>query len=134
MSKSDADLSGCILLTDDEKTIEKKIKRAVTDSGSQVAAAADKPAVTNLLVIMSVISGKPIEELEQKYAGKGYGVFKDDLAHEVLRELRPIQHTHAQLMKPGNDQIDKALEHGWWRASELANAKLGQVKELLGLI
>ncbi|MDB5178927.1 MAG: tryptophanyl-tRNA synthetase [Patescibacteria group bacterium] len=134
MSKSDADLSGCILLEDDEKVIRKKIMRAVTDSGSQVAAAADKPAVTNLLVIMSVLSGKPIDELEQKYAGRGYGDFKEDLAELVVRTLKPLQRTYTQLMKPGNDQIDKALEHGWWRASELANAKLGQVKELLGLM
>jgi len=134
MSKSDADLSGCILLEDDEKDIRKKIMRAVTDSGSQVAAAADKPAVTNLLVIMSVLEGKPIPELEQKYAGKGYGEFKQDLADLVVRKLQPLQHDFERLMKPGNDKIDKALEHGWWRASELANAKLGQVKELLGLM
>jgi tryptophanyl-tRNA synthetase len=80
MSKSDADDSGNILLVDDEKTIEKKILRAVTDSGSQVASGADKPALTNLLVIMSVLTSKPIEELEQKYAGRGYGDFKKDLA------------------------------------------------------
>jgi hypothetical protein len=48
--------------------------------------------------------------------------------------LKPLQHTHKQLMEEGNDKIDKALEHGWWRASELANAKLGQVKEVLGLL
>jgi tryptophanyl-tRNA synthetase len=134
MSKSDADLSGCILLDDDEKTIEKKIMRAVTDSGSQVASGPDKPALTNLLVIMSVMTGKPILELEEKYAGSGYGVFKQDLAEVVVHTLRPLQRLHAQLMKEGNERIDKALEHGWWRASELANAKLGQVKELLGLL
>jgi tryptophanyl-tRNA synthetase len=134
MSKSDADDSGNILLTDDEKVIEKKIKRAVTDSGSQVSAGPDKPALTNMLVIMSVMSGKTVEELEQKYVGKGYGAFKDDLAELVVGTIKPLQHTHQQLMKDGNDKIDKALEHGWWRASELANAKLGQVKEVLGLL
>jgi tryptophanyl-tRNA synthetase len=134
MSKSDQDNSGNILLSDDEKLIEKKIKRAVTDSGSQVATGADKPAVTNLLVIMSILSNMPVAELEQKYAGRGYGEFKDDLAELVVRTLRPIQHKHKQLMQEGNEKIDKALEHGWWRASELANAKLVQVKETLGLI
>jgi tryptophanyl-tRNA synthetase len=134
MSKSDQDNSGSILLSDEEKVIEKKIKRAVTDSGSQVSAGPDKPAVTNLLVIMSVLSGAPVAELEQKYAGRGYGEFKDDLADLVVKTLKPIQHKHKQLMADGNEKIDKALEHGWWRASELANAKLGQVKEILGLI
>ena len=134
MSKSDADLSGCILLEDDEKTIEHKIMRAVTDSGSQVVAGPDKPALTNLLVIYSVITGKSIGEIQQKYVGKGYGDFKKDLAHVVVGALKPLQHMHQQLMKEGNDEVDKALEHGWWRASELANAKMGQVKEKLGLV
>jgi tryptophanyl-tRNA synthetase len=134
MSKSDTDDSGNILLSDEERTIQKKIARAVTDSGSQVSSGADKPALTNLLVIMSVLTGKPIQELESKYAGRGYGEFKDELADAIIRALEPLQRTHEHLMREGNDKIDKALEHGWWRASELANAKLGQVKELLGLI
>jgi len=134
MSKSDHDDSGNILLHDDEKIIRKKVTRAVTDSGSQVASGADKPALTNLLVIMSVLTEKSIEELESKYAGRGYGEFKDDLADVVVHAIKPLQQTYHQLMKDGNERIDKALEHGWWRASELANAKLAQVKELLGLI
>jgi tryptophanyl-tRNA synthetase len=134
MSKSDKDNSGNIMLADDGKTISKKIMRAVTDSGSQVTSGPDKPAMTNMLVIMSVLTGKSIQELEEKYAGKGYAAFKEDLAELVVKTLKPLQHTHEHLMKDGNDKVDKALEHGWWRASELANAKLGQVKELLGLI
>jgi tryptophanyl-tRNA synthetase len=134
MSKSDVDDSGNILLSDDEKLITKKITRAVTDSGSVVSSGADKPALTNLLVIMSVLTGKPITELEEKYADSGYGDFKVELAEVVVSALKPLQHAHDQLMRDGNDKIDKALEHGWWRASELANAKLAQVKEVLGLL
>jgi tryptophanyl-tRNA synthetase len=134
MSKSDLDDSGNILLGDDEKLIEKKIMRAVTDSGSSVEAGPDKPALTNLLVIMSTLTDKSVAELEEKYAGHGYGQFKQDLAETVVKTLRPLQHTHQQLMREGNDKIEKALEHGWWRASELANAKLAQVKEVLGLL
>jgi tryptophanyl-tRNA synthetase len=134
MSKSDDDLSGCILLEDDEKTIERKVMRAVTDSGSQVVSGPDKPALTNLLVIYSVITGKTVEEIEKRYVGKGYGDFKKDLAHVVVGALKPLQHLHQQFMKEGNDKTDKALEHGWWRASELANAKMAQVKEKLGLV
>jgi tryptophanyl-tRNA synthetase len=134
MSKSDEDDGGTIYLTDDPKLIEKKIMRAVTDSGSQVSAAADKPALSNMLIIYSVLSGKTVAQLEEQYVGRGYGDFKRDLAELVVHTLTPLQKTHQQLMKPGNDKIDKALEHGWWRASELANAKLAQVKELLGLL
>ena len=134
MSKSDEDTGGCILLGDEPAVIEKKIMRAVTDSGSQVSGGADKPALSNLLVIFSTLSGKSVASIEEDYAGRGYGEFKQDLAKLVADELAPLQAKHAQLMKPGNDKIDQALEHGWWRASELANAKLAQVKELLGLL
>jgi tryptophanyl-tRNA synthetase len=133
MSKSDADESGNIYLTDDPKTIEKKVLRAVTDSGSQVEAGPDKPALTNLLVIHALLSGKSVDQIQQQFAGQGYGDFKQDLAEVVVKELEPLQRAHAALMKPGNTKIDEALEHGWWRASELANAKLGVVKDRLGL-
>jgi len=134
MSKSDQDDSGNILLSDNEAVIEKKIMRAVTDSGSQVATGPDKPALTNLLVIMSVLTDKPVAELEEKFAGKGYGDFKRELAEVVVKSVRPLRTAHDQLMKEGNDKIEKTLEHGWWRASELANAKLAQVKEAIGLL
>jgi tryptophanyl-tRNA synthetase len=134
MSKSDEDDSGNILLNDSDEMIAKKLTRAVTDSGSAVTAGPDKPALTNLLAIMSVITAKPVAELELKYAGKGYGDFKQDLAHEVVRTLKPLKHAHEALMDESNDKVTKALEHGWWRASEVANAKLGKVKELLGLL
>lgn len=134
MSKSDADESGNIYLYDDAKTIERKVMRAVTDSGSQVEAGADKPAVTNLLVIMSLLVGKSIEQLEQDYSGRGYGDFKADLAKAIIKELEPLQKTHASLLKGPGTKIDQTLEHGWWRASELANAKLGAIKEQLGLV
>jgi len=134
MSKSDEDTGGCILLSDEPAVIVKKIMRAVTDSGSQISGGADKPALSNLLVIYSTLSGKTVASIEEDYAGRGYGEFKKDLAKVVADELAPLQAKHAQLMKPGNDKIDQALEHGWWRASELANAKLAQVKELLGLL
>ncbi len=134
MSKSDLDDSGNILLDDDEKTIEKKILKAVTDSGSAVATGADKPALTNMLVIMSVLGGKSIEDLELQYAGRGYGEFKQDLADLVVHTIKPLRKVHDQYMKEGSDKIDSALKHGWWRASELANAKLSRVKDKLGLL
>ncbi len=134
MSKSDTDDSGNILLKDDAKTIEKKILRAVTDSGSVVAAGADKPALTNLLVIMSVLTAESIGELEEKYAGTGYGAFKQDLAKVVVRTLEPLQATYTELMNAGNDKIDEVLERGRLRASELADAKVVRVKSTLGLL
>lgn len=137
MSKSDVEDGGNIYLTDDSATIEKKIMKAVTDSGSVVAGGSDKPAMTNLLVIFSELSGKPVFEIEERYADKGYGDFKKDLASLVVSVLEPIQKQHDHIMNADSkdkSHIDQALEHGWWRASELSNAKLSEVKEKLGLV
>ncbi len=134
MSKSDLDDSGNILLGEDPKLTQKKVMRAVTDSGSSVASGADKPALTNLLVIMSVLGGKSVPELEQAYAGRGYGEFKGDLAELVEESLRPLKERYVDLMQPGNRRIDEELERGRKRASELANAKLAEVKRVLGLL
>ncbi|HSX01711.1 MAG TPA: tryptophan--tRNA ligase [Candidatus Saccharimonadia bacterium] len=134
MSKSDDDLSGCILLMDDNATIERKIKRAVTDSGSQVAAGDDKPALTNLLVIYSVLSGRGVAELEQQYVGRGYGDFKADLANLVVATLEPLRQAHQQLMEAGNDRVDRVLERGHQRASQLAEVKMAEVRQKLGLV
>ena len=82
MSKSDTNPNAAIALTDDADTIRRKIRRAVTDSGSEVLAAPDKPALTNLLTIYSLLSGEPIPAIETRYAGKGYGAFKSDLGRD----------------------------------------------------
>ena len=80
MSKSAASPNNFIALTDEPDLIVKKVKRAVTDSGGEVRAGEDKPALTNLLSIYSLFSGVSIRELEERYQGKGYGAFKSDLA------------------------------------------------------
>src|SRR4029079_16643187 len=86
MSKSDANPNASIALTDDPDTIRRKIRRAVTDSGSELIAAPDKPALTNLLTIYSLLSGEPIPAIEARYAGKGDGDFTADrAAGRVLR-------------------------------------------------
>src|ERR671921_260295 len=99
MSKSDASPNAAIALTDDQDTIRRKIRRAVTDSGSEVVAAPDKPALTNLLTIYSLLSEEPISTIEARYAGKGYGAFKGDLADIVVSSLSPIQARLADLTR-----------------------------------
>ena len=115
MSKSDASPNASIALTDDADTIRRKIRRAVTDSGSDVIATPDKPALTNLLTIYSLLSGDPIPAIEARYAGKGYGAFKSDLAEIVVASLAPIQSRLAEL---NNDpEVARAiLENGAERA------------------
>ncbi|MBW3632043.1 MAG: tryptophan--tRNA ligase [Chloroflexi bacterium] len=132
MSKSDANPNASIALTDDPDTIRRKIRRAVTDSGSDVVAAPDKPALTNLLTIYSLLSEEPISIIEARYAGKGYGAFKSDLADVVVSSLSSIQARLAELNQ--HPEIARSvLVDGAERARARAVAKMIQVRDSMGL-
>jgi tryptophanyl-tRNA synthetase len=132
MSKSSASLTSYVALHDDPATITRKIKRAVTDSGGEVRAGADKPALTNLLGIYSLFSGKPVPEIERAYAGKGYGAFKTDLADLVVAALEPIQKRFAELETDPTIALG-VLAEGADRAREQASAKMALVRDRIGL-
>ena len=132
MSKSAATPNSYIALTDDPDTIRRKIKRAVTDSGGDVRAAPDKPALTNLLTIYSLLSGDRIGVLEERYAGRGYGAFKQDLADVVVRAITPIQQRLADLVS-NPDETRALLMLGAERAREQAQRKMALVRERVGL-
>ena len=132
MSKSDASPNASIALTDNPDTIRRKIRRAVTDSGSDVIAAPDKPALTNLLTIYSLLSGDPIPVLEERYAGKGYGAFKTDLAEIVVAALAPIQARLAEL-DADPDLARSILTDGADRARARAMPKMAEVRDRMGL-
>ena len=91
MSKSAESPMGTVKLIDEPDVIRKKVRSAVTDSGREVVASPDKPALSNLLTIYSVVSGRSIPQLEAAYEGKGYGDLKSDLAEALTEYLRPIQ-------------------------------------------
>jgi tryptophanyl-tRNA synthetase len=132
MSKSDANPNAAIALTDDADTIRRKIRRAVTDSGSEVLASPDKPAITNLLTIYSLLSGELISVIETRYAGKGYGAFKSDLAEVVVSSLAPIQSRLADLNQ--NPEVAQAiLTEGAERARTRAVVKMNDVRDRMGL-
>jgi tryptophanyl-tRNA synthetase len=132
MSKSNANPNSAIALSDSPDVIRRKFRRAVTDSGSEVVSAPDKPALTNLLTIFSLLSDEPIAAVEERYAGKGYGAFKDDLADIVVATLAPIQARLAEL----NDDPEIArqvLTDGAARARARAVPKMTQVRDRVGL-
>jgi tryptophanyl-tRNA synthetase len=132
MSKSDANPMAAIALTDAPDLIQRKIKRAVTDSGAEVTAGPDKPALTNLLTIYSLFSGISVPQLERQYAGKGYGAFKADLADQVVSTLTPIQAKLAEL--EADPEIARAaMLDGAERARAYAAAKMAVVRERIGL-
>lgn len=133
MSKSDADDGGCIYLMDEPDVIRGKVKRAVTDSGSTIEASADKPALTNLLTIYSLAAGRSIQELQDDYAGKGYGEFKSDLAEVLVELFDPMRRAFNDHFA---DQavIDEVLATGRFAAEVIAEATLDDTKGKLGLI
>lgn len=132
MSKSVGGQNSKILLSDDPDTIMRKIKRAVTDSGSEVRGGPDKPALTNLLAIYALFSGASGSEIEDKYVGKGYGAFKQDLGDLIVTALRPIQERLPEL--EANPEIAiGVLREGAARAREQAGAKMALVRDRTGL-
>lgn len=132
MSKSDANQRAFITLLDEPKQIERKIKSAVTDSEGIVKFDRDnKPGVSNLLSIYSILDNKPIEEIEAAYEGKGYGEFKADLAEVVVNALKPLQERYYQLIE--SSELDDILDAGAEKAAFKANKMLKKMENAMGL-
>lgn len=132
MSKSDANLKSFITLLDDPKQIEKKIKSAVTDSDGIVKYDKEnKPGVSNLLSIYSILEGSTIEDLEKRYEGKGYGDFKADLAQVVVNAIKPVQDRYYELID--SDELDDILDRGAEKANFTANKMLKKMEKAMGL-
>lgn len=111
MSKSDSDLNGAIFLLDSEEAIKEKVKRAVTDSGNEIKKEEGRGAISNLLTIYESVSGKTTRELEEKYKGVSYSVFKNDLASSVVEFMKPIQEKYQNYMRD-LDSLNKILDEG----------------------
>jgi tryptophanyl-tRNA synthetase len=133
MSKSTESASGRIELLDPPDVIRRKVRSAVTDSGREVAARPDKPAISNLLELFAIASGQSVGELEQAYTGKGYGEFKSDLADALVAFLAPVQRRYHELAEdPG--QLAAILAAGADKARAVARETLAEVKERMGFL
>jgi tryptophanyl-tRNA synthetase len=130
MSKSDENLNGSIFLLDDADAITKKIKRAVTDSGTEIRFDETRPAVNNLLTIYHLVTGKTTAESEANFAGKGYGHFKTELAEAVVEFLRPFQ---AKVKDYSDAELEKILKDGAEKARSVARPTLLDVYEKIGI-
>ncbi|USG64491.1 tryptophan--tRNA ligase [Brevibacillus ruminantium] len=132
MSKSDPNQGGFISMLDDPDTIVKKVKRAQTDSDNAIRFDKEnKPAISNLLTIYSLCSGKTIAELEAMYEGKGYGAFKSDLAEVVVDTLKPIQDRFHELFS--SPELDEILSAGAEKANKVAGEMLHKVETAMGM-
>ncbi|MBE2912549.1 tryptophan--tRNA ligase [Anoxybacillus flavithermus] len=132
MSKSDPNQKSYITLLDDAKTIEKKVKSAVTDSEGTIRYDKEKkPGVSNLLTIYSILANESIEQLEERYAGKGYGEFKADVAQVIIDTLTPIQEKYYELME--SSELDDILDEGAEKANRVASKMLKKMENAIGL-
>jgi tryptophanyl-tRNA synthetase len=134
MSKSAESHAGVIWLLDEPKHTAKKIMRAVTDTDGVVAFDREnKPGISNLLTIFSVLGGRSIDALVDDYAGKGYGDFKKDLAEVVVGAFGPIRERVLELLDDPAE-LDRLLAINADRASEVAEATLAKVYDRIGFL
>lgn len=132
MSKSSPVEGSYVSILDDADTVRRKIRRAKTDSGSEITASPDKPAITNLIDIHAALTGASVEEIEAAYEGKGYGDFKKDLGDLVVEGLSPIRDRALELLDAPKE-LDDLLEMGAERARGVARETLRDVRVKLGL-
>jgi tryptophanyl-tRNA synthetase len=132
MSTTDGQPQGTVLITDPPDTIRKKLKSAVTDSGTDVRYEPEqKPGISNLLEIMSVATGEAIPELEARYDSGGYGRFKSDVAEAVIALLDPIR-TRYEELRADEPELGSLLARGADKARETSTPTLEQMYERMG--
>lgn len=132
MSKSAENKKGVIYLMDDEKSIRKKIMGATTDSEMKIIFDKDnKPGISNLMNIYSVLANVTIKDIEKKYKDRNYGTFKKDVADLVVNTLIPIQDKYKELIN--SKKLDKILDEGRDKASLIAYEKYKKLIDAVGL-
>jgi tryptophanyl-tRNA synthetase len=131
MSKSDDDPNGCVMLMDDADTVQRKFKRAVTDSGTEIKFDPQRPAISNLLEIYHLITGQTTEQVEEHFAGKGYAQLKGQLADVTIDFLRPIQESLGGF---SDERLDKILSNGRDKARKIAKTTLSDVFSKSGIV
>lgn len=131
MSKSESNPKGTIDLLDDPAVARKKIMSAITDSiGIIQYDPENQPGLANLLTIQSVLANEPIEDIVERFSGKGYGELKKEIGQTVFDFLTDLQEKYNQIMKSGI--IDKVLEEGAQKANYVANKKIRKVYKKVG--
>jgi tryptophanyl-tRNA synthetase len=133
MDKSDPNANNTVFLLDEPKVIEKKIKSATTDSGTEVKFDEEKPGISNLLQIYSVLSGKTIPDVEAHFAGKMYGHVKMELAALTVETLKPVREKYDQLMKD-HTYLHGIMKSNADRARRHASRTLARVYDRIGFL
>ena len=133
MGKTDANAGGVIFLLDKHEDIMRKFARAVTDSGNEVRAAADKPGITNLLNIWSVMTGKSVSEGEKEFEGSSYEKFKRAVGEAVTEHLRPIREKYSEYISD-KGELERIMREGAEKAARIARRTLSKVYRKVGFV
>jgi tryptophanyl-tRNA synthetase len=132
MSTSYGSDSGLVYIDDEPDAIVKKIKRAQTDSGSDIVRAPDKLGITNLIDIYSVARGVPPAQVESEFEGQGYGAFKQAVGEATAELLAPVRERYVEL-RGDEASLERTLEAGADRAREIAVPTMAEVHSAMGL-
>lgn len=132
MSKSEDNENASIYLLDDRDAIIRKFKRAVTDSDTEICHRKDKPGISNLIDIYSIVTGKAREEVEAEFSGKGYGEFKIAVGETVADFLAPLQSRYQELIKD-KAYLDGVIKENDEKAAYFSNKTLRKAQKKVGL-
>jgi tryptophanyl-tRNA synthetase len=124
--------SGLVYIDDEPDAIVKKIKRAQTDSGSEIVRAPGKQGITNLIDIYSVARGMSPEEIEREFEGQGYGAFKQAVGEATALLLAPVRERYREL-RADEALLERTLQDGAGRAREIAVPVMGEVRSAMGI-
>jgi tryptophanyl-tRNA synthetase len=132
MSTTGGTEAGTVLVLDDPKAVTKKIKSAVTDSGSEVRRGDGKEGIANLIEILAVTRGTSEDEIEREFEGSGYGDFKGAVADAVVDYLAPVRERYEEL-RPDESALEEALTAGAEKARQIASGTLAEVRTAIGI-
>ena len=132
MSTTSQSEQGTVYVLDEPDTVMRKFKRAVTDSGTDIVRADDKPGISNLIELMSVIRGIGAEDVEREFAGSRYGDFKVAVGEAVVEYLAPVRERYAEL-RPDEAALEGILAQGAERAREIAQPVMAGVRQAMGI-
>ncbi len=132
MSTTGGGEQGTVYVLDEPKAIEKKIKSAVTDSGSEVRRGPEKAGIGNLIEILAAVRGASPEQIEDEFASSRYGDFKSAVAEAVVEYLAPVRERYADL-RDDEAELERVLAGGAERAREIAAPIVADVRERMGV-
>ena len=132
MSTSSSAEAGLIYIDDEPDAIVRKVKRAQTDSGSEVARGPDKPGITNLIDMLAAARDVTPGDIERDFGGQGYGAFKQAVGEALVELVAPTRERYQEL-RPDEERLEATLARGAERAREIATATMAEVRDVMGI-